>query len=88
MSKEMREEIDRVKNWKQFLNENLNTLEKGDKVEIIDKWSSHFGEVGVFDGMVEKIGDDEPDRPYRVVLKYDDNNLVRFFTKSDIKKVG
>lgn len=26
MSKEMREQIDRVKNWKQFLNENVDEL--------------------------------------------------------------
>ena len=27
MSKEMREQIDRIKNWKQFLNENINNVE-------------------------------------------------------------
>lgn len=31
MSKEMREQIDRVKKWKQFLNEN--TEDKGDKLK-------------------------------------------------------
>lgn len=35
MSKEMRKQIDRVKNWKQFLNEELTTdFKKGDKVLV------------------------------------------------------
>jgi hypothetical protein len=36
MSKEMREQIDRVKNWKQFLNENENLMN-----QILDKISSN-----------------------------------------------
>ena len=35
MSKEMREQIDRVKNWKQFLNENKNS--ENEVVSFINK---------------------------------------------------
>ena len=87
MCKEMREQIDRVKNWKQFLNENLNNLNVGDDVEVIDKYSSHFGEIGRFDGMVDDIDGEKADRPYRVILNYDGKDLIRFYRKVDIKKV-
>ena len=36
MSKEMREQIDRIKNWKQFLNENKNDWEFNIKIKISD----------------------------------------------------
>ncbi len=42
MSKEMREQIDRVKNWKQFLNENVD-LENKLKNHLIDgKYLYHY----------------------------------------------
>ena len=36
MSKEMREQIDRVKKWKQFLNENSNYLDDNDYERYVD----------------------------------------------------
>jgi hypothetical protein len=39
MSKEMREQIDRIKNWKQFLNENKNTwYDIDDKLSILKSY--------------------------------------------------
>ena len=35
MSKEMREQIDRVKNWKQLLNENVNDFTKNSVIKDI-----------------------------------------------------
>ena len=84
----MRKDIDRIKNWKQFLNENVNNLMIGDNVEIIDKYSSRFGEIGKFDGMVDDIDGEKADRPYKVIFNFEGKDLIRFYRKVDIKNVG
>lgn len=81
----MREQINKVKSWKQFLNEN--NLMIGDDVEIIDKYSSHFGEIGKFDGMVDDIDGEKAVRPYRVKFDFEGKDLIRFYRKVDIEKI-
>jgi hypothetical protein len=45
MSKEMREQIDRVKNWKQFLNENTNNVLQNSLKIIGDKYSKEHNKT-------------------------------------------
>lgn len=66
----------------------VNNLQIGDDVEIIDKYSSHFGDIGKFDGIVDDIDGEKADRPYRVIFNIDNKDYIRFYRKIDIKKVG
>jgi hypothetical protein len=52
MSKEMREQINKVKNWKQFLNENTNKFES---FEYVDRdYDSKVVQVGMFEKITNK----------------------------------
>jgi len=101
MSKEMREQIDRVKNWKQFLNESLKdklSFLEGKPISLIKtlhtvgKWNDEKREMDkvtrdeVFDGVIGQIGDYEGyETPGFWVM--DDNGKRKGFVMYD-KKTG
>lgn len=64
----------------------MDSLKVGESVRIIDKFSTHYNEVGKFDGIVDNIHGEFPDRPYRVIFTYENKPLIRFYRKIDIEK--
>ncbi len=99
MSKEIREQIDRVKNWKQFLNESLKdklSFLEGKPISLIKtlhtvgKWNDEKREMDKitrdedFDGFIGKIGDYEGyETPGFWVM--DDNGKMKGFVMYDKK---
>ena len=57
MSKEMREQIDRVKNWKQFLNENINNSITMLTGISRDKWESIWKDKNFVDKLTNVTSD-------------------------------
>ncbi len=101
MSKEMRKQIDRVKNWKQFLIESLNSklsFLEGKHISLIKtlhtvgKWNDEKSEIDKeekdedFDGIIGQIGDyDGYETPGFWVM--DNNGKRKGFVMYD-KKTG
>jgi hypothetical protein len=73
MSKEMREQIDRVKNWKQFLNE-----EKSRKIDVeYLTWNEFKKDSNLYDGFVTKA-----------YFRFKNKKQEKEFGVSDINQFG
>jgi len=94
MSKEMREQIDRVKNWKQFVNESKDVDVFGHKInEGLDdtSWTGHNDETVTLRQILDltkdiKISEVETEKLKNIVLNWDGNTEeIEKIEKSDIQ---
>lgn len=65
----------------------MKNLNINDDVRIVDKYSSHYGEKGKFDGIMPDINGEPADRPYRVILNYEGVDYIRYYRKIDIELI-
>jgi hypothetical protein len=85
MSKEMREQIDRVKNWKQFLNENTNdniwyhaSPNKFDLFDITNDIGYHFGKK---EQAIDRMKQQKIKKYFLYKVKLDVNKSLRTIDK-------